>query len=312
MRLLLLLVVLGSLALAVAWAGVPTLAPSGGEELVFGSQGAGRGEFYKPRALAIGPDGLIYVADKGGRIQVFDDQGVFQRQWKTPQIQNGKPCGLSFDHAGRLVVADTHYFRVLRYRTDGVLLDDLTIGGVYGNGPGEFNFVTKAVEDSAGNLYVGEYGEHDRIQQFDAAGRFVREWGRHGYESGEFNRPQGLALDEQRNELWVADACNHRVQVFDLAANPPQVKQVWGEPGEAPGQLRYPYDIVLDGDTLYLCELGNHRIDKFTREGQWLESWGSAGDGVGQLTQPWAIARGPSGRLYVLDTYNHRVKRVRF
>ena len=31
---------------------------------------------------------------------------------------------------------------------------------------------------------------------------------------GEFNRPEGLCVDKQ-DRLYVADSCNHRIQIFD-------------------------------------------------------------------------------------------------
>lgn len=284
---------------------------AGAEQRVWGGLGQGRGEFYKPRACALGPDQLLYVVDKTGRIQVFDEDGVYQRGWRTPEVKNGKPCGLSFDRDGHLIVADTHYFRVLRYTAQGELLADRTLGGVCGDGPGEFNFVTRAVEDSQGNLYVAEYGEQDRIQKFSPEGEFLLQWGRHGEGDGEFNRPQALVVDEE-DHLWVADACNHRILVFDATTSDVKLLKKWGEEGEAAGQLRYPWDLLLAGPDVYVCEFGNHRIQKFTRDGVWQDSWGSAGREAGQLMQPWSIVRDDQGRLFVVDTYNHRVKRILF
>ena len=136
-------------------------------------------EFYKPRAMTIGPRGLLYVVDKTGRIQVFDQEGRFQRGWTTPAVKNGKPCGLSFSNDGNLIVADTHYHRVLTYTPEGELLAERTIGGVCGEKPGEFGFVTRAVEDSRGNYYVGEYGPQDRLQKFDRNGKVLCVWGSH-------------------------------------------------------------------------------------------------------------------------------------
>ena len=283
----------------------------GAELRVWGTQGKERGEFYKPRAMTIGPAGLLYIVDKTGRIQVFDQDGEFLRVWQTPEIANGKPCGLSFDHQGRLIVADTHYHRVLRYTPKGELLSELTLGGVCGEGPGEFSFITRAVEDASGHLYVGEYGASDRIQKFDAEGRFLFQWGAHGEGLDAFNRPQALVLDKQEL-LWVVDACNHRILVFDARGDEPRLVRHWGTQGEAPGELRYPWDLWLEGKHVYVCELGNHRIQKFTRDGALVASWGGPGSGPGQLKQPWSIVRNDRGQMFVLDTYNHRVKRIQF
>lgn len=281
-------------------------------ERVWAGPGHGQGQFEKPRAMAIGPDGLLYIVDKTARIQVFDQDGRFVRGWRTPEWKNGKPTGLSFDRQGRLMVADTHYYRILWYQTDGTLIPERTLGGTLGHGPGEFGLVTDTVEDSRGNVYVAEYGDYDRIQKFSPDGRFLFEWGGHGSQPGQFIRPQNLAVDEL-DRIWVADACNDRIQVFDATGDSAKLVDCWGVRGDQPGQLRYPYDLLLDpSGHVYVCEFGNHRIQKFTRDGRSVGTWGTRGRAPGELFNPWAIVRDDRGRLHILDTYNHRVQRVRF
>jgi DNA-binding beta-propeller fold protein YncE len=253
----------------------------------------------------------IYVVDMTGRIQVFDADGKYLRGWRTPKIDTGKPCGLSIDRDGNLLVADTHNFRTLVYTRDGKLLEDRIIGGVSGHEPGHFFFVTDAVQDSKGNYYVCEYGDYDRVQKFSRDGQFVLQWGSHGSGPGQFIQPRGMAIDAQ-DHLYVTDACNHRIQEFDVSQEPARLVRVWGEEGTLPGQLRYPYGIDLDGrGNLYIAEFGNNRVQKFTVEGKWVASWGTPGRGAGELNQPWALVLDSRGRLHVLDTYNHRVQRVR-
>src|SRR5947208_2966005 len=80
--------------------------------------------------------------------------------------------------------------------------------GVQGTTPGRFGYPTDVVTDRAGNYYVSEYGENDRIQVFAPDGKtWLREWGGHGYAPGEFLRPRALAIDDQ-DRLYVADSCN--------------------------------------------------------------------------------------------------------
>ena len=293
-------------AFSVAIAGCEWSTESTGRlDKVWGRRGVSDGRFQKPRAMAIDADDRIYIVDMTARIQVFTPDGEFLRGWSTPTHEAGRPTGLSIDRQGRLLVADTHYYRVLIYSPEGRLLK--TLGGVQGQKPGQFGLVTDAVQDSQGNYYVAEYGEFDRIQKFDSTGRFLLEWGGHGSEPGRFLRPQNLAID-QDDRIWVADACNHRIQVFD-----PQGKLLFyfGEQGSGPGQLYYPYDLAFGDDgTLYVCEYGNHRIQKFTRDGRSLGCWGAAGRQPGQLHNPWALVRDRRGRIHVLDTHNHRVQRI--
>ena len=279
---------------------------------VWGRKGLDQGRFIKPRAITIDEFDRLYIVDTTSRVQVFDRDGKFLRAWRTPLCLQGKPCGLSISHDSKLMVCDTHYFRVLFYDYDGELLEDRTIGGTNGRGPGEFGFLTDAVQDSKHNYYVAEYGDYDRIQKFTPAGEYVYQWGEHGNEPGQFLRPQGLAIDEQ-DHLWVADASNHRIQVFDVSGDQPKLINVWGEQGSEAGKLSYPYQVHLDAEGhVFVCEFGNHRVQAFTREGQSLGLWGTAGREPGQLHQPWAMCQDSQKSFHVLDSYNHRVQRFEF
>jgi DNA-binding beta-propeller fold protein YncE len=290
--------------------------PSGRLEKVWGLAGSTPGRMFRPRAVAIDKDDLLYIVDMTPQIQVFTGDGEFVRGWQTPQFDRGRPSGLSFDNAGNLLVCDTHYFRVLVYTPEGKLIENQTIGGTCGNGDGEFQFVTDAAQDAQGNYYIAQYGEYDRIQKFSREHRFLASWGEHGHELGQFLRPQKMVIDKS-GLIWVTDACNHRVQVFDARRGKPKLVKSWGQEGNKFGQLKYPYDILLDDAALagradghvYLCEFGNHRVQKFTTEGEFVALFGKNGRREGELDQPWGIAKDSQGRMYVLDTYNHRVQR---
>lgn len=280
--------------------------------VVWGRRGLDDGRFMTPRAITVDDQDRLYIVDKTARIQVFDRDGNFIRSWRTPENKQGKPCGLSISQDGLLMVCDTHYFRVLFYTREGELIDERTIGGVNGRGPGEFGFLTDAVQDSKGNIYVSEYGDYDRIQKFTPEGEFVYQWGEHGEEPGQFQRPQGMAMDVN-DHLWLADASNGRIQVFDVSGDQPKFLKTWGKPGSELGQLSYPYELILDGQGfIYICEFGNHRIQKFTLDGKSLGSWGSAGREIGQLHQPWSMCRDSLGAFHVVDSYNHRLQRFYF
>ncbi len=278
---------------------------AGRVKLVWGQQGISDGRLQKPRAIAIDAQDQLYIVDMTAHIQVFDTEGNVIRGWYTPTHDNGRPTGISIGRDGRVLVPDTHYYRVLIYSPTGELLQ--TIGGTNGTGPGEFGFLTDVAEDDEGNYYISEYGEHDRIQKFTHDGKFIKQWGGHGVEAGEFIRPQSIAFDEQQR-LWVADACNHRLQVFDTEG---KFLFQWGQEGQEPGKLQYPYSLIFDPEgNLYICEYGNHRVQKFTRDGLSLGCWGTHGRGAGQMHNPWALVQDSRRRIHILDSSNHRVQQI--
>lgn len=283
-------------------------------QLVWGRRGQSNGRFLTPRAITIDRQDQLYIVDKTGRIQVFDPDGRWIRDWRTPDITNGKPTGMTIKPGASpdedlLLVADTHYYRMLVYTLRGERRPELEIGGTSGFGPGEFAFLTDVAVDKAGCIYIGEYGDADRIQKFDPDGRFMLSWGATGREPEQFLRPQGLHIEN--NLMWIADSGNHRIQRFDLSGERPELIDIWGGSGKQPGKLFYPYgvDTLGDGEAV-VCEYGNARIQRFDARGNSLATWGSPGLEPGQLFDPWGLVVDSRRRIHVLDSNNHRVQRA--
>jgi DNA-binding beta-propeller fold protein YncE len=282
----------------------------GEPELVWGRRGVQDGDLVKPRAAAIDAQDHLYLVDWTARIQVYDRDGHYLGPtWTTPDYRNGRPSGLSIDRDGNLLVSDSHYHCLRIYSPAGKLLR--TLGGEAGTGPGQLSYVSDAVQDAEGNYYVAEFGESQRITKLDSEGHFVKCWGSAGSEPGQFARIRALALGPDGN-LYAADACNHRIQVFTRDG---QLVRLWGTPGTGPGELSYPYDLAFSPGPrpfLYVIEYGNNRVQKFTPEGESLGCWGGPGRGPGKLCSPWALVVDSRGRVHVIDSENDRVQRIDF
>ncbi len=126
-------------------------------------------------------------------------------------------------------------------------------------------------------------------------------------------------------QLWGGDTLPP--EVFEL---PPDryaeayvelgVVQTWGEVGTEPGQINHPRDVAAGPDgNVYVTDSDNDRVQVFDAEGRLLHTWGSrcaldtglgctTPGGEGQFQEPWGIAVGPDGRVYVADTWNHRIQ----
>jgi DNA-binding beta-propeller fold protein YncE len=134
---------------------------------------------------------------------------------------------------------------------------------------------------------------------------FVAAWGEKGDGPGQFNDPTGIAVAD--GEVFVADARNGRIQVFDLEGN---FRRAFGAPGKNPGQLGRPMNLTIEGDELYVPEYFNDRIQVFGLDGTARRIVGKAGDGPGEFNAPGGVAVAPDGDLFVVDFYNQRVQRL--
>jgi DNA-binding beta-propeller fold protein YncE len=133
--------------------------------LCWGGEGSEQGQFQRPRALALGPDGLLYVADAcNHRIQVFRGDGAFVRSWGESGSEPGQlrfPYDLAFNKAGVLYVVEYGNNRIQKFTTEG---RSLGCWGGPGHAPGRFNSPWALAVDSRGSVHVVDTENH-RIQR---------------------------------------------------------------------------------------------------------------------------------------------------
>ena len=149
------------------------------------------------------------------------------------------------------------------------------------------------VIDNAGRLLI-----------FDAGGVLQRQWNMPSNENG--NAEGACWLADGR--IAVADTHYHRVVFFDSDGNRTGTFGRHSDAGE-PGTFRYPVSIVQDDDEhLYVSEYGGaDRIQKFTRDGEFILAFGRAGTGPGQFQRAAGMAW-HRGRIYIADASNGRVQ----
>lgn len=85
-------------------------------------------------------------------------------------------------------------------------------------------------------------------------------------------------------------------------------------PGSGLGQLNDPTGVALspDGQTIYVVDSGNLRLQRYGVDGTFIGAWDGSTDQAGQFATafgqgPQSITVDQNGLIYVADTWNHRV-----
>ncbi len=166
--------------------------------------------------------------------------------------------------------------------------------------------------------YGGASGEIEAISFEDPYAKGMQELnaevilGEAGSGPSQFQAPRGIAVARD-GSIYVADSRNFRVQ--RLSPEGPAL-DVWGTfadvaQGEAPGgTFNEPWGLAVAPDgSVYVADTWNHRVQRFTAEGEFLQTFGyfGAGEAPTGFWGPRDIAVDDQGRVFVTDTGNKRV-----
>jgi DNA-binding beta-propeller fold protein YncE len=274
----------------------------------------------------------------GSRLFEFDQTGKFVREIGVGAYGFNFAQQLRVDPQDNIWAVDQGSSNVMKFDPDGRLLlvlsrkpEAISVrpaaapaapggGGRFGppgppgSGiPGDsFNRTADVAWDRAGNIYVADGASRSagnaRIAKFDKDGHFIKSWGSRGSEPGQFNAIRGIALDAQGN-VYVADAGNKRIQVFDGDGNVKSQITGIGAPMAmcmTPGPHQFIYSSnsndpeTLDDGEIYKLELDGKIVGRFGRAGRVIKEFGSVN----------AIDCRSESDLFVGELINWRVQKV--
>jgi DNA-binding beta-propeller fold protein YncE len=154
-------------------------------------------------------------------------------------------------------------------------------------------FANGIAVDDIGRIYISDSIGH-QILEYTEDGGFVRSFG-----SEQLNRPFGLAVDRQRQRLYVVEPSMHAVQVFSLDGD--HLATV-GERGGQPGQFNFPLDVDVDKDgNYYVLDSLNARVQVFDPQHNFVREFGERGTAPGSFRRAKSLAVSSFGHVYVTD-----------
>ena len=211
-----------------------------------------------------------------------------------------QPYGIAVDSKGSLYVADQRVGAIFIFNTETRAVD-LIKNSVHAH----FVRIIGLAMDDDDRLFVSDPGlRHVLVFDKDHKATDVITEG--------MVVPGGLAIDSQNRLLYVADEELDQVLVYDADTLKPIRKM--GTAGRkheltSPGDFSKPSGLAVDGEgNLYVADTWNNRIEIFDAEGNFISTFGKAGDGPGYFSRPKGVAIDGDGHVWVADGMQDRVQ----
>ncbi|MDR3701530.1 MAG: 6-bladed beta-propeller [Candidatus Sulfopaludibacter sp.] len=209
------------------------------------------------------------------------------------KLELRKPYGVAADNRGRIYAADTELKTVFVIDAKA-----RTVEKREGSSRTPLVMPVGVAVDAEERLFVSDADLHSIIC-FNSSGQAVAVFG-----TASLGRPGGIALDRQRNRLYVADAKAGRIAVFDSGSF--KFVGYFGTPSQSghrdDGTFLGPTNVAVDRrGTLYVADTLNYRVQVLAPDGKFIRAFGAQGDRPGEFIRPKGIAVDSEGHVYVAD-----------
>ena len=230
--------------------------------------------FLMPHGLTVDQRNNIWVTDVGlHQVFKFSHDGRLLMelgQPKTPgndSVHFNLPTDVAVAGDGSFYVSDGYgNSRVIKFSSTGKYLFEW---GVKGNKPGEFDIPHAISIDQKGNVFVADR-ENNRIQEFDATGRFIKEW----MNNEPVQQIPSVTIDKTTQRLFAVD--------YDFSTEPDSIQKgssifkydsagnlvyKFGRTGSTKLPVCWYHDIAVDKyGNIYVGDILGKKIQKFYRK----------------------------------------------
>ena len=202
-----------------------------------------------------------------------------------------EPHSIAFNSRGEMIVSEYDAHKVSVFDIRGKRVRTF---GSEGDRPKQMFYPAGIAVDDMDNIYVGNMY---KLQKFTSRGELIKCVGQKGSKEGEFDYIRGLTV--HREQVYVCDRNNHRIQVFDLDLN--FIRSI-GSRSKGRGEFNDPYDVKFDtAGNMYVAEYRNGRVPVMDSSGQFIQEFGQKGEG--KLGWPTALHIADK-YVYVSDCWN--------
>jgi DNA-binding beta-propeller fold protein YncE len=219
---------------------------------------------------------------------------------KTFPFQMIGPYGIAVDSKGMVYVADQRVGAVFIFNTETRDCQLLRNGM-----EAKFGWINGLAIDDDDRVFVSD-GKMHRVTIFNPKHEVENQ-----ITEGLVD-PVGLAIDTANRFLYVVDTQQDQVIVYD--ADTLKLLRRIGTGGKnhfltTPGDFGAPQGIAVDADgNVYVTDTLNDRVEIFDADGNFLSTFGKAGDGPGYFARPKGIAVDSDGHIWVADQMQDRLQ----
>jgi hypothetical protein len=305
--------------------------------------------------VAVNHEGHIFVFQRGNtsgpaygaaaaQLLEFDPNGRFEREIGKNLYAWSYAHAVRIDAEDNIWVADKGSDMVIKFNPQGRVVmvfgrkpeasDEGAHPLEHPNPPlpavdGMFRQVTDMTWDSQGNTYISDGYINSRVAKVSKDGLWLKSWGSHGADPGQFNTPHSIVADAM-DRIYVADRGNRRIQVFDTEGKLLRIITIdVPVPADAPVaigprptattaatmQPGSPWALCITPaghgpQYLYVSDAWPGRIYKLTLEGKVLGWLGGAGKQLKQFGWIHEMACPSENELYVGELLNWRLQKL--